>query len=164
MSLALLGRFEEALTEIRTAHQLDPLSPVIGSAVGRILHLARRFDEALEQYKLTRELLPRFAGVYWDQSMTYLRKGMFREAIASAEKYQELSGDPLAGPPGPWASSTRRWERRKKRANTCRNSSNSPRNAMFPRSTWLICMAGWAIETRPLKFLTKAMLSETATW
>ncbi len=29
--------------------------------------------------------------------MTYLRKGMFREAIASAEKYQELSGDPSRG-------------------------------------------------------------------
>ena len=97
MALAVLGRFDEALSEIRTANRLDPLSPVIGSGVGRILHLARRFDEALEQCMRTRELLPSFAGVYWDQSMTYLRKGMFAEAIASAEKYQELSSDPSRG-------------------------------------------------------------------
>ena len=94
MALAVLGRFDEALSEIRTANRLDPLSPVISSGVGRIFHLARRFDEALEQFRRTRELLPQFAGVYWDQSVAYLRKGMFPEAIASAEKYQELSGDP----------------------------------------------------------------------
>ncbi len=70
MFLASVSRFEEALAEIRKAHELDPLSPIIGTAVGRILHFARRFDEALDQCLRTIELSPQFPGAYFDSGLT----------------------------------------------------------------------------------------------
>ena len=60
MVLATQLRFDEALTEIQRAHELDPLSPIISTAVGRILYFARRFDEvidhALKRLNSTRSL------------------------------------------------------------------------------------------------------------
>jgi serine/threonine-protein kinase len=43
------GRFDEALVQLRTAEQLDPLSPVLGITEGAALFYARRYDAALER-------------------------------------------------------------------------------------------------------------------
>ncbi len=37
--------------EMNRALELDPLSLIIQSGIGRILHFAGRLDEALEQYR-----------------------------------------------------------------------------------------------------------------
>jgi len=47
--LASLSRFDEALEQIEGGWQLDPLSSVMESNVGAILHLARRHREAAER-------------------------------------------------------------------------------------------------------------------
>ncbi|HEV2668223.1 MAG TPA: protein kinase, partial [Blastocatellia bacterium] len=49
--LATPGRFDEALSEARRAQDLDPRSRQAGDAVGRILFLARRYDEAGAQFR-----------------------------------------------------------------------------------------------------------------
>jgi adenylate cyclase len=41
------GREQEAIAEMIRAHQLDPLSPVIGTGVGHVYGLARKYDEAI---------------------------------------------------------------------------------------------------------------------
>jgi TolB-like protein/Tfp pilus assembly protein PilF len=40
------GRPDEAVASARTAHRMDPLSPVICSSLGMILYLAHRYDES----------------------------------------------------------------------------------------------------------------------
>ena len=80
MFLASVNRMDEALAQIRLAHQLDPLSPIISTAVGRILHFAGRFDEAEEQFRKTLELNPRFTGAYADLALTYMIQRKFSEA------------------------------------------------------------------------------------
>lgn len=97
MFLAAVNRLDDALVEIRKAHELDPLSPIISTAVGRILHFARRFDEAIAQCQRTFELHPRFPGAHFDMGLTYLAKGMFPEARKSFEKLGEISGNPKRG-------------------------------------------------------------------
>jgi serine/threonine-protein kinase len=97
MLLAIVGQFDQALLHIRKAHQLDPLSPIIGTAVGRILHFARRYDEAIEQFQKTIELTPQFSGAYFDIGLTYTEKGMLQEAINAFEKLRALSEDPKGG-------------------------------------------------------------------
>jgi tetratricopeptide (TPR) repeat protein len=93
MFLASLGRLNEALDQIMRAHALDPLSPIIGSAVGRILHFARRFDEAIDQFLRTLDLNSQSPGVYFDLGLAYTEKGMYSEAIASFKKLGTLSQD-----------------------------------------------------------------------
>ena len=50
MYLASRARFDAALAEMRRALEFDPLSLVIQTGIGRILHFAGRFDEAADQW------------------------------------------------------------------------------------------------------------------
>lgn len=94
MLLASLNRLDEALVEIRRTHELDPLSPIISTAVGRVLHFSRRFEEATAQCRRTLELNSQFAGAYFDLGLTYVLQKMYSEAIAAFERLKELSEDP----------------------------------------------------------------------
>jgi serine/threonine-protein kinase len=76
---------------------LDPVSPIISTAVGRILHFSHRYDEAIDQCLRTLELNPQFPGAYFDVGISYTAKGMYPEAIAAAKKLGKLSRDPKRG-------------------------------------------------------------------
>ena len=96
MFLAALRRLDEALAEIRKAQELDPLSLVINTAVGRILHFSRRFEEAIEQGRRTLELDPRFALGYFDIGVAYGQIGKLEESAAAFKKASELSGNEVS--------------------------------------------------------------------
>ena len=66
MYLGSRGRFDEALQEMRVAQQLDPLSLVVASGIGRILHFAGRFDEAIAQYRQVIQMDSTFGRVWFD--------------------------------------------------------------------------------------------------
>ena len=93
MFLAAMNRLEQALAEIRRAHELDPLSLLISTAVGRILHFSRRFDEAIEQCRRTIEMNPRFPLAHFDVAIAYGNVGRYTEAIEAFKKWAELLGD-----------------------------------------------------------------------
>ena len=81
-----MGRVEEAISEIRKAQELDPLSAVIATDFGKELYFARRYDEALQQLHRALELDPDFTSAHNWISDTLLEKKMFPEAIAELEK------------------------------------------------------------------------------
>jgi adenylate cyclase len=92
MALSELGRFDEALLQIRAAEKQDPLSPIIRAAKARILFVARRFDEAVAQCRAALELEPNFQPALYVLAQTYASQHRFPEAIESARKYaQEYS-------------------------------------------------------------------------
>jgi TolB-like protein/Tfp pilus assembly protein PilF len=93
--LTPLGRFDEAVVEIRRALRLDPLSVIINADFGTILFSARRYDEAIEQLNKTLEMDPRFYYARWALGEALEMKGRTNEAIAEYEKAIELSDDPL---------------------------------------------------------------------
>ncbi len=84
--LALMGRFDEASTEIEKARQLDPLSLIIATDHGIILYYARQYDRAIEQFRAVLEMDPHYphAGRIGE---AYVEKGMYAEAIAELEKW-----------------------------------------------------------------------------
>ena len=96
MFLAALKRSDEALAEIRKAQELDPLSLIINTAVGRILHFSRRFEEAVEQGRRTLELDPRFALGYFDIGVAFGQIGKLEESAAAFKKASELSGNEVS--------------------------------------------------------------------
>ena len=97
MFLAAVNRLDEAELEIRRARELDPLAPIIGTALGRILHFCRRYDEAIEQIQRTIELHPRFSGAYFDLGVSYSQKGLHPQALEAFGKLREFGGDPVTG-------------------------------------------------------------------
>ena len=58
--LRLMGRHEQAITEITRARELDPLSPGVNATVGYVLSSARRYDQAIEVLNRTVELDPNY--------------------------------------------------------------------------------------------------------
>ena len=95
--LAIIGRFDEALAEVRRAQELDPLSIIISAIVGLIFYLARRYDEAIEQYNKTFEMDPNFSIAHLYQGAAYADKAMWKEAIAAWKKLVTVTeGSPFA--------------------------------------------------------------------
>lgn len=78
--LSALGRHDEARLEIQRAHELDPLSLIIGTAVGRVLHFQRHYDEAIDQIRRTLDLDPRFVQARLDLGMSYAQAGQVRRS------------------------------------------------------------------------------------
>jgi DNA-binding winged helix-turn-helix (wHTH) protein/TolB-like protein/Tfp pilus assembly protein PilF len=87
-----LGRHNEAVTMGKRARELDPLSPIVNSAEGQFLFFAGRSDEALSRLQTTLELFPNFWHTHLILSMVYTQKGMFDEALTSADKATQISG------------------------------------------------------------------------
>jgi|GEM_PF-3564840 len=90
--LKAMGRFEEALEEMRRALELDPLSLAINTGLGHVLYLSRQYDRAIEQYQRALALDPSFFLAHLWFGRPYLEKGMFPEAIAEIQQAVELSG------------------------------------------------------------------------
>jgi len=90
--LTALGRHDEAMTEIKMAHDLDPLSLIVGAIVGYVYYYAHQYDQAIYYCQKNLELDPHFALTYWDLGWAYQQKGMHSEAIATFQKAVSLSG------------------------------------------------------------------------
>jgi serine/threonine-protein kinase len=87
-----LGRVEQALTEMRRALELDPLDPFYNTLAGYLLHCTRQAEPAVAQLQHAIDLDPTFFFSYWLLSTVLLVNGRLDEAIATAEKANELSG------------------------------------------------------------------------
>lgn len=81
-----VGRTDDALAEIRKAQELDPLSAVIATDLGKELYFVRRYDEALVELGRALELDPNFVSAHNWISDTLLEKRMYNDAIVELEK------------------------------------------------------------------------------
>jgi Tfp pilus assembly protein PilF len=84
--LCPLGRLEEAVSEMKKAIELDPLSGIVNTNFGLTLYLARRYDEALAQFRKVNEIDPK-VGYHGPLSAVFEQKGMYEEAIGELEKF-----------------------------------------------------------------------------
>jgi serine/threonine protein kinase/Flp pilus assembly protein TadD len=90
--LAAMGRSSEAMGQIEQARQLDPLSPIIATAVGRVLHYARRFEQAISEYGKTLAMDPDFAEARFGLGVAYTETRRFAEAIVELREADRLVG------------------------------------------------------------------------
>ena len=91
--LALLGRNNDALAEMRKAANLDPLSLNINSDLAELLLIARFLDESIQQSRKTIDMDPAFPAAHNQLAQGYLAKHMYTEAIEELQKSIQLSGD-----------------------------------------------------------------------
>lgn len=80
--LSALGRFDEAVSEMRVALTLDPLSTIINNNLARVLYFARRYPQAIDQFQKTLELDADFYPAHYELGSAYLQSGMYQQAIA----------------------------------------------------------------------------------
>jgi len=84
--LALVGKTDEAIAELRTAHEVDPLSPIIATDLGKRLCEAHQCDEGVALLQKTLDVDPDFVEAHRSLSEAYKRMGSYPEAIAEVEK------------------------------------------------------------------------------
>ncbi len=89
--LGNVKRLDESLVEMKRAEELDPLSPIIATNLADMLVFARRYDEAIAQYKRILVRNPNFEYAHLALSRAYGSKGMYPEAIAEARTALELN-------------------------------------------------------------------------
>jgi TolB-like protein/DNA-binding winged helix-turn-helix (wHTH) protein/Flp pilus assembly protein TadD len=91
--LSLLGRYDDAIVEMRKAENLDPLSLIINADLAELLVIAHSYDESIRQSRKTIEMDPNFALAHNQLAQAYLQKHMYDEAVAELQKAVQLSGD-----------------------------------------------------------------------
>jgi TolB-like protein/Tfp pilus assembly protein PilF len=93
-ALAAVGRFDEAITQVKRAIELDPLSLVINTDMGNTYYRARRYDEAIDQMRKTVEMDPGFYYVHWNLGSALAARGDLSAAIEEYLKARALNDDP----------------------------------------------------------------------
>lgn len=79
--LALSGRFEDGLAQLRNAQALEPSAPMYGAMIGMLLNYQRRYDEAIDQLEKTLEMDPDLATAHTYLAVAYLRRGEYDKAL-----------------------------------------------------------------------------------
>ena len=91
-ALVPLGRFDEALSELRLAQTLDPLSLPISASIGITLYYGRRFEQAADALNDTCRLEGRFGLARMFLGYVYTALGRFDEAIRELEAAMSVGG------------------------------------------------------------------------
>jgi tetratricopeptide (TPR) repeat protein len=94
--LSGLGRHEEALSELRLALELDPLSLITLTAMGSACFYARRYEEAIAHYRHALNIEPDFLAVRADLARALEYSGRTAEAVQEYEHALRLGGTPMA--------------------------------------------------------------------
>jgi len=89
--LTCLGRHDEAIAQMTTARELDPLSLVTSSLEGQALFFAGKYDDAADRLNKTLEIQPNFWVAHVMLARVYIQQKKYDVAIAEAEKARQFS-------------------------------------------------------------------------
>lgn len=90
--LMSMGRGDEAIAMTEKAHQIDPLSPVIGSSLAMILYLARRYDQAVAVLDRAHEISPDHFLPHLRLGLVHIQQLKYDEAILELKTAANLAG------------------------------------------------------------------------
>jgi len=84
--LVYVGRFDEAVEEIRKTQDIDSLSPLINCEFGRILFYSGKYEQAINALQKTIERYPEFSQTHLYLGMAYLQKSRYEDALLEFQK------------------------------------------------------------------------------
>lgn len=89
--LLVTGRFNEAIEQKRTAIALDPLSVESSIGLGAAYFWARRYADAVAQFKVTLHMAPGSLGAHMQLAWNYSLMGMHEVAVAECDSALSFS-------------------------------------------------------------------------
>ena len=87
------GREDEALAEVKRAHELDPLSPVIDRVAGGVYVWGRQYDEAMAVCRKVADENPEFAIAHDCLAYAEWGKRLYPQVVEEWKTYARLTGD-----------------------------------------------------------------------
>ena len=91
--LVSLERFDEALSEVQRAQELDPFSLLTGVSFGWTFYFARRYDQAIAECQKVLDLDQDSAGAHDCLGQSYRIQGRYDQAITESQRAASLSPD-----------------------------------------------------------------------
>jgi eukaryotic-like serine/threonine-protein kinase len=91
--LSEMGKPDQALAEIRTALELDPVSVITNVSAGWAYYYARQYDRAIEQCRSGLELDAQSLSAHDCIGSAFLQKGLYTQALQEYESVVNASGD-----------------------------------------------------------------------
>ena len=90
-----VGNAERAISELKIAHEFDPLSFPLNIALARMYREAHHYEEAIQQCKQILSLDPDFPMAHWVLGQIYLAKRQYLEALSELKRANESGTTPL---------------------------------------------------------------------
>jgi adenylate cyclase len=97
---AVMGRYDDALAEMKRAQALDPLSIWISTEIGWVYDHAHRWDQSIAQFQKSLELGSKSPWPQVGLADNYVRMRRYEEAIAALDEAAALAGDLCLHGPG----------------------------------------------------------------
>jgi len=91
--LTAIGDLSGAIAERRRALELDPINPLLSSALGEAFYQNRQFDRTIEQNSRSLEFDPSYAIALVNIGRAYEMKGMHAQARAAFQKILAVAPD-----------------------------------------------------------------------
>ncbi len=91
--LAMLGRTEDSLPQVKSARELDPLSLANTSLAFRTYYNAREYEKAIEVCRAALEMDPNFVPALGRLIVIYEQQGELEKAIEMREREATLGGE-----------------------------------------------------------------------
>ena len=89
--LAPLGREAESVEELKTARDLDPLSPITTTYLGLAYHFSGNLSDSAAQFRKALELDPAFVEARLELANLSLEKGDFEDFYSQLDRTRELA-------------------------------------------------------------------------
>ena len=93
--LSAMARHGEAVTESRQAQQYDPLSVGVNFWAGLVNFQARRFDQAIVEFRKAVDVQPHFGMAHAGIAISQAQKHHFAEAVVEAGKGRQVDDSPI---------------------------------------------------------------------
>ncbi|MGH7865450.1 MAG: tetratricopeptide repeat protein [Candidatus Binataceae bacterium] len=94
--LATVDRMEDSVAQYRHALALDPLSPLLHTALGAEYYFERDYDRSIDESQRALELDSNFILAYFNVGRACVQKRAYAKAIAELKKARDLSGESSA--------------------------------------------------------------------
>jgi TolB-like protein/Flp pilus assembly protein TadD len=90
--LAALGRNQEAVNAVQTAHDIDPASPVVNHFLGSVLFHAGQYDEAIQQFQHVLSMRPDYTFAHCRLALAFEQAGHLEAAITHLHTALRMNG------------------------------------------------------------------------
>ncbi|MGH9451261.1 MAG: winged helix-turn-helix domain-containing protein [Terriglobia bacterium] len=87
-------RFPDAIAEMKTARELDPLSLIVNTDLGWTYFIAGKYDDALREYKKALDMDPHFVPAHFRLAQYYLDRKQYAESAREMKEDLIDAGHP----------------------------------------------------------------------
>jgi tetratricopeptide (TPR) repeat protein len=90
--LMAVGRADESIAMVQTAHRMDPLSSVLSASLGMILYLARRYEQSIAGLRKALEVDPDHFLLHFRLGLVHAQAHALPAAVDEMRRSVALSG------------------------------------------------------------------------